>query len=143
MSWPIGPATSPHLVSRASDGAILLGGVRVTDTEGWLDVEFEYGPRRGERRLAKLQVRLRVSGESDGAPFLYVDELISGGRRFASVLAAIAGGDDGWAEALAESVHREMETQHRRFTRASSAVHRVIGASPTSDPTVVRVRRWP
>jgi hypothetical protein len=132
MSWPIGRLDTPHAIDSAMDGAIVIGGARVTEPGGWLRVTVT-NDRRGPQSWT-VDVRVRVVHDGPDETFVYLEDLVHNRRRYPGVLSAIAAGHGAWADGLSDAVRVELLTRHRRATRVASAVHPVARAIDSQAP---------
>jgi len=106
-----------------SDAALFANGVRLTDADGWMNVDMRAGAGRPDSRVS---VRIRYVPDADGAPFFYIEDVTVDGRRYHSVYASIVDGHEQLAVRLAECVHTEIlrrisEPEPRSHARLSAA----------------------
>ena len=114
MSWPIG-YTNPGFRFRATlDGTIFAQDVQVTEVSGWIVVPIPEGALKPG--LVDVSVRLRLSVDSHGHPFLYAEELECRGKHYLGVFALIHETSAEWVEPLRRCVFAEIA---RRVSEAA------------------------
>jgi hypothetical protein len=121
MSWPIGRGNPQIEFCTMPTGELFANGVQLTDAEGWIALRL-----RTARGLPPIVVRVRLRWEPDGngAPFLFVDDVVAEGRRYRSVYAMIVDGREHVAIRLAECLHAEIERRSRVVRRNSGTRYR-------------------
>jgi len=126
MSWPIGRGSRKTRYEVRADAAVFANGVRLTDADGWMNVEMRAGAGLPD---ARVSVRIHYVPDADGAPFFYIEDVTVNGRRYHSVYASIVDGHEQLAVRLAECVHTQIlrriseaePRSHARLTAVSAA----------------------
>jgi hypothetical protein len=111
MSWPLG-YTTPGLQFRATlDGTIFAQAVRVTEPRGWLVVAIPESP--STPGTVEVAVRVRLSVDSHGHPFLYAEQVACKGKEYPGVHALIREFGAEWVEPLRRCVFAEIARRAR------------------------------
>ena len=144
MSWPIGYPKSEIRFVATRDGGVYADGVRVTDADGWMELEPSAGRSDGDAR-PRLRVRLRVEADADGCPFLYAEEVGTPARQYSGVCALLMAESPAWLLDLPRVIHAEMERLIVRGVRSGevlpvSSLHKVVvlGEAPRTDSHAAR-----
>jgi hypothetical protein len=142
MSWPIGYANPGFRFRTALDGAIFAQDIAVTDVNGWLDLRIPNGTSRPG--MVDVSVRVRLSVDGHGHPFLYAEQVECEGRRYSGVHALIRALGTDFAEPIPRCLHAEIARRVaagepkptlRRSERQLRATERERAVSKSPDDT--------
>jgi hypothetical protein len=138
MSWPLG-YTNPGLAFRATlDGTVFAQGVRVTEPRGWLVVAIPEGPSKPG--TVEVAVRVRLSVDSHGHPFLYAEQVACKGKEYPGVHALINEFGAEWVEPLRRCVFSEIarRAQDPLIVRRQSRTMQAVQPSAVTQKIAVR-----
>jgi hypothetical protein len=110
MSWPIGYWRSRVSFRSTLDGVIHADGVPVTETNGWIHLPLAQEYRVSEDE-ASFSLRVRLSVDAEGYPFLYAEDVEVAGRRYSGLYAAAVARGDAWLTMPVAAVRRAIEAR--------------------------------
>jgi hypothetical protein len=122
MSWPIGYGTPDVSIHADAAGRIFADGLPISDPGGWIDLP---APDWRNDASGELSVRLRVTPDDHGRPFVYAEQCELAGRRYPGIHSLALSEGHQWPEHVVVAFHALIRRRIADSTRATTSLRAV------------------